>query len=106
MRHFTPLELKAYLSSSHSQPKLIDVREHWEFEICHIAHSELLPMATLFAEPHRLDKNQEIVLICHHGIRSYQAGLFLKSLGFNNIINLDGGVERWAQEVDPDMPHY
>ncbi|MCW9023517.1 MAG: rhodanese-like domain-containing protein [Gammaproteobacteria bacterium] len=106
MRQFSPTELREYLSSGNNQPQLVDVRETWEYEICHIANSELIPMANLFADPDQLDKNSEIVLICHHGIRSYHAGLFLRSQGFQELINLSGGVERWAQEVEPGMPRY
>ena len=106
MRNLTPTELREYLSSVRNLPRLIDVREDWEYAICHITNSELIPMANLFSNPQQLDKDIEYVLICHHGIRSYHAGLFLKSQGFKELINLSGGVERWAQEVEPDMPRY
>jgi len=45
-------------------------------------------------------------VICHHGIRSRMVGLYLENHGFSNIINLTGGVEAWAREVDPDMETY
>ena len=53
-----------------------------------------------------LDPEQEIVVICHHGIRSRQVGLFLEHQGFSNIINLEGGVEDWARQVEPEMKRY
>ena len=112
MRRISPTELKDYLQRCDIPPLLIDVRESWEYEICQLEHSILIPMGQLFSglaeveEMKQLDHTKEIVLICHHGIRSYQAGLFLKSRGFDRIINLEGGVERWAQEIDPNMAQY
>ena len=52
------------------------------------------------------NKVDEIVVICHHGVRSYHAAKFLESRGFTNVINLSGGVAAWANEVDPAMPRY
>ncbi len=54
----------------------------------------------------RLDREQETIVICHHGIRSRHIATFLESQNFTNIINLTGGVEAWADTVDPNMPRY
>lgn len=54
----------------------------------------------------QLDPRQEIVLICHHGIRSRQVGFYLEQNGFEKVINLEGGVEAWAQDIDPNMARY
>lgn len=87
---------------------LLDVREPWEFDRCHIAGSELIPMQQVphAVEQEQLDPNREIVVICHHGIRSRQVAYYLEHLGFTNLINLEGGVEAWAQDVDPTMERY
>ena len=53
-----------------------------------------------------LDKDAEIVVICHHGIRSRHIARYLESVGFTDLINLEGGVQAWHDEVDPDMPTY
>jgi rhodanese-related sulfurtransferase len=53
-----------------------------------------------------LNPNDEIVIICHHGRRSMQVGMFLERQGFSSLINLTGGVAAWADEVDPNMPRY
>jgi len=106
MQRFSPVELKDYLQGCEIPPLLIDVRESWEYDICRLENSILIPMRQLFSRPEQLDHTKEIVLICHHGIRSYQAGLFLKSRGFNRIINLEGGVARWAQDLDLNMAQY
>ena len=54
----------------------------------------------------KLDQAQEIVVICHHGIRSRQVAMFMEQYGFENIINLHGGINAWAREIDPTMPTY
>lgn len=107
MQHITANELKKWLSdSSREAPVLIDVREPWEFEICHIAPSELIPLKTLPTRYTEFKKEAPHVVICHHGNRSQQATLFLMNKGFSQVYNLSGGVEAWAQDVDPSMATY
>jgi rhodanese-related sulfurtransferase len=108
MQRLSPKQLVAYLRQSENPPLLLDVREPWEFARCHIAGSELIPMQQipLAAEQAELDPTREIVVICHHGIRSRQVAYYLEHLGFTKLINLEGGVEAWAQDVDPTMERY
>lgn len=110
MREYSALELKAHLDhcleNNVKQPLLLDVRQPWEFDICSIEGSELVPMAQIPQHMNSLDNAQEIVVICHHGIRSRQVGYYLEQVGFNNIINLSGGVAQWAKTVDNSMPTY
>lgn len=104
MRHFSPRELREHLDAH--QPFLLDVREPWEFAICHLDHSELMPMRQIPQRIHTLEKEQETVVICHHGVRSRIAGHYLEQAGFTNIINLAGGIDAWAKQVDPGMTTY
>ena len=108
MQRFSPKQLADHLRQSDKSPMLLDVREPWEFDRCHIAGSELIPMQQVphAVEQEQLDPNREIVVICHHGIRSRQVAYYLEHLGFTNLINLEGGVEAWAQDVDPTMERY
>jgi rhodanese-related sulfurtransferase len=53
-----------------------------------------------------LKRDEDIVMVCHHGARSFQAGMFLEQMGFSSITNLQGGVAAWARDVDPAMPTY
>ena len=99
-------ELKAHLETCDEQPLLLDVRQPWEYEVCKIENSVLLPMSQITAEYNSLDFERETVVICHHGIRSRRVGRYLEEAGFSNIINLSGGVAQWAQTVDKDMPTY
>jgi rhodanese-related sulfurtransferase len=106
MREFSAQELKAHLETCDQQPLLLDVRQPWEFEVCKIENSVLLPMSQITTEYNTLDFDRETVVICHHGIRSRRVGRYLEQAGFSNIINLSGGVAQWAQTVDKDMPTY
>jgi rhodanese-related sulfurtransferase len=106
MREFSALELDAYLQSSAETPLLLDVRQPWEFDICRIDNSELIPMAQIPDRISSLDPTRETVVICRHGVRSRRVGLYLEQSGFSNVINLSGGVAQWAQTVDPQMPTY
>lgn len=105
MRQFRPAELAAYLRDGRT-PVLLDVREPWEWEICHLPGAILMPMRDLPARLAELNKHAETVVICHHGVRSYHAARYLETVGFDNVVNLSGGVAAWADEVDPKMPRY
>ena len=106
MRELTPDECKVHLEQTGSSTMLLDVREPWEFDICRIEGSRLLPMRQIHTAIERLERDRHTVVICHHGIRSRQVCLYLNQMGFNNVFNLIGGVQAWANEVDPNMPTY
>ena len=111
MREYNAQKLKAHLETSqlesgNEQPLLLDVRQPWEFDICKIADSVLIPMAQIPVEIDRLDATREIIVICHHGIRSRSVARYLERAGFDNIINLSGGVDEWAKTVDNQMATY
>ncbi|MDD5368356.1 MAG: molybdopterin-synthase adenylyltransferase MoeB [Anaerolineaceae bacterium] len=100
-----PRELAGRLTSG--EPiRLIDVREPVELEISQLPGAELIPLGDLAANLARLDSAQEMVLFCRSGSRSARALQLLVSAGFRKVKNLRGGINAWAQEVDPDMPVY
>jgi rhodanese-related sulfurtransferase len=104
MSAMSATEMAAYLQQA--SPLLLDVREPWEFEICHIEGSTNLPMGQIPQGFEDLPDSSEIVVICHHGVRSQQVIRFLQGQMTASLINLDGGVDAWAREVDRDMPLY
>ena len=97
-------ELYAYLQNT--KPLLIDVREPWEFDICQLVGSINIPMGQIPQHLETIRQAPEAVMICHHGIRSMNAIQYLLRQKIDRLINLDGGVDAWAREVDPDMPLY
>ena len=107
MKQLTAAELSAWLADAgREQPMLLDVREPWEFQTCRIAGSLHVPMNQVPARAGELDAEAEVVIVCHHGGRSMQVGLFLEKNGFSKVHNLIGGVDAWAKSVDPAMPLY
>jgi rhodanese-related sulfurtransferase len=107
MQQISALKLDEWLKDeTREKPFLLDVREAWEFEICHIHGSGLMPMSIVPQRFREMDSGTETVVICHHGVRSYEVALFLERQGFTKVINLHGGVEAWAQQTDPSMPTY
>lgn len=105
MKQIAVTEVKRWIGET-GPALLLDVREPWEFETCRIADSISMPMRGIPARHSELDRDQDIVMICHHGARSFQAGMFLEQMGFASITNLQGGVAAWARDVDPAMPTY
>ncbi|KTG16172.1 MULTISPECIES: rhodanese-like domain-containing protein [unclassified Guyparkeria] len=107
MRNITAKELATWLDDRASTaPVLLDVREPWEYQLCHIDGSRTMPMNTVPAHVEQLEPDRPIVCICHHGMRSMQVALFLEQQGFSDVINLTGGVDAWAAQVDSGMPTY
>ena len=85
---------------------LLDVREPHEFSMAKIEGSVLVPLGTLPYSLSQLNANEEIVALCHKGMRSADAVGFLLQQGFNNVKNLVGGIEAWSVEVDQTVPRY
>lgn len=106
MRQITPSELHKRLSEGETKPLLLDVREPGEFRYCHIAGSVNLPMTQVPGRCGELKRDDEIVVICHHGMRSSQVANFLIGQGYQDVSNLSGGVDAWARQVDTAMPVY
>jgi rhodanese-related sulfurtransferase len=104
VRRINAVQLAVQLE--HETPMLLDVREPWEFEICHIDGSVNIPMGQVSQQLEQLQTASEIVVICHHGIRSQQVIIFLQQQSVAALVNLDGGVDAWARTIDPDMPVY
>ncbi|MGM0677499.1 MAG: rhodanese-like domain-containing protein [Pseudomonadota bacterium] len=106
MQRLTANQLYDHLRSTQEPPRLIDVREHWEYEIVHLEGTQLFPLGQIHELEEALDPDEEVVLICHHGIRSLQVAHYLEHQGFTRVINLEGGIDAWARQVDPTLPTY
>ena len=85
---------------------LLDVREDNEFEFSHIKGSIHMPLNQIPQRLKELDFGSEYIVICHHGIRSQQAAVFLDHSGFNQIYNLSGGIDAWSVECDSTVLRY
>jgi rhodanese-related sulfurtransferase len=94
--------------ASEAPPRLIDVREPDEWEICRIPGAELLPMSQWpqLALTKLPDKSEPILLHCHHGGRSARATAWLLGQGYTNVKNVAGGIDAWSTEIDSSVPRY
>ena len=101
----TPTELKTRLDKG-ERLVLLDVREQWEFDLAKLNGSTLIPLATLPNSIGKLNRDSEIIAICHHGMRSADATNFLIQQGFANVKNLVGGIDAWSAQVDHSVPRY
>ena len=96
----------ADMRSSGKALTVLDVREARERDVCRLKGALHIPMAQISARTDDLPADQLLVVLCHHGVRSQMVVDFLRSAGFDNAVNLDGGIDAWACDVDPSMPRY
>jgi len=106
MRQLSVSQLKEWLESGEHMPVIVDVREPWEYAICHIEPSRLIPMREIPSRLNEIGQGDPVAVLCHHGIRSQKVAQFLEQRGFHNVYNVYGGIDAWAREIDPTMNHY
>ena len=88
--------------------RLVDVRDPDEFAYNQLPGAELIPLPTVptDAAAKLPDRDAEIIVYCHHGMRSMAAAQRLRALGYTNARSMAGGIDRWSQEIDPTVPRY
>ena len=101
----SPRELKRLLDEG-APIRVLDVRQPIEWEIVHIEGSTLIPREQLAAQLARFDRSEELVIVCRSGERSARIVLWLRESGFKRVRNLEGGVNAWAVEIEPQLPTY
>ena len=100
----TVQELKRRIDAGDA-PCVLDGREPWEHKIARIG-GQLIPMNEIPQRLSELDREREIVVHCHHGIRSQRVAEFLQQSGFTRVSNLSGGIDAWSLQIDPTVPKY
>ncbi len=101
----TPREADAALAKDKSI-LLIDVREPWEHQQARIEGSKLIPLREIPANLQQIETADNIILYCHHGMRSLDAAAWLRQQGVAGARSMSGGIDRWTTEVDPLVPRY
>ncbi len=101
----TPRDVKQRLDRGH-QFLLVDVREPWEHDICRIEGAKLIPLGSIPSSVQQLEAAEDVVLYCHHGLRSLDAAVWLRRQGVEGARSMAGGIERWSREVDSSIPRY
>ena len=97
-----------------TQPIVLDVRENWELQTASVQPDGFtllhIPMGQISARlselQDALDGDQPIACLCHHGIRSQRVASFLAQNGFSAVVNLQGGIQAWSNQLDTSVPHY
>lgn len=101
----TPDELKSLLECT-SDVVVLDVREAWEVQTASMGHHRHIPMGEVPARMGELERDKHIVVVCHHGVRSYNVTAWLRQQGFEKAQSLAGGIDRWARQIDSKVPVY
>jgi rhodanese-related sulfurtransferase len=101
----TPRQVKELLADG-AKVQFVDVREKWEHETARIEGSVLISMREIPSSLPHLAKVGEIVLFCHHGIRSLDAAAWLREQGVGRARSMSGGIDRWSAEIDSTVPRY
>jgi len=99
-------ELKERIDSRGHDFILLDVREPWELHICCLPNSVDIPMGQIPSRQDEIDQEQDIVILCHHGVRSQQVAYYLQNAGFETLYNLRGGISAWSREIDASLSTY
>jgi adenylyltransferase/sulfurtransferase len=100
-----PNELKQMIDSDRDFI-LLDVREEWEYQLVHIEGAVSIPLGELPRRSRELSPVDEIIVYCHHGMRSLDAAYLLQQLGFKSVLSVVGGIDKWASEVDRNLQRY
>jgi len=85
---------------------VLDIREPEELAVCIIDGSITIPMQRVPDALDGLPRETPLIIVCHHGVRSAMVTAFLRQNGFDNALNLAGGIDAWARHVEPDMARY
>ena len=102
----TPEQFAA-LRTGPNPPRLLDVRENWEYETAHLENSLLMPMGEVPSRAYNeLDPDEPVIVLCHHGARSLNVTMWLRQQGYEQAQSLAGGIEAWSRSVDPSIPQY
>ena len=96
----------ADMRSAGKRHTVLDVREARELDVCRLDGALHIPMAEVSARAEELPTDQLLVVVCHHGARSQMVVDFLRGAGFDNAVNLDGGIDAWACDIDQLLPRY
>lgn len=100
------VEALAGMRRSARPHRILDVREPWEVAVCSFADSLSIPMAQLPASLARVPREEDLIVVCHYGIRSLRVMAWLRENGFHRATSLQGGIDAWARRIDPSMATY
>jgi rhodanese-related sulfurtransferase len=115
MQSIQPAQIDQWIAQAQAEspsmtPIVLDVREPWELQTSSVKAEGFdllaMPMRSVPARYLELDRSQPIACLCHHGMRSAQVAHFLANHGFEQVVNIHGGINAWSAQRDPSIPLY
>jgi rhodanese-related sulfurtransferase len=100
-----PREVKDLLAQN-DKILFLDVREQWEYDTAHLQGSVLIPLREVPGNLQRIENSDQVIVFCHHGMRSLDAAAWLRTQGVESARSMTGGIDRWSTEIDPSVPRY
>lgn len=111
----TPRHVKALMDEGRIGPSgdtlLLDCRRQDEYDVSRMPHTVLIPMQEVDRRVDEIEtedggRDRQIIVHCHHGMRSMKVAATLRALGFTNVMSMAGGIELWSLDIDPSVPRY
>jgi rhodanese-related sulfurtransferase len=102
----TSVEALHALLTSGGEVQLVDVRDDWEIAVASLPGALHIPLPQLPAALDTLDAERPVVVLCHHGMRSLQAAIWLRQQGYETATSVTGGIDAWSRLIDPTVPTY
>ena len=106
MKNISPIELSNLINSNNNDYQLIDIRDDYEYDICCIG-GEKISMYSIIKNINKLSKSKKVIIYCRTGSRSSNIiDLIEKKFQYKNIYNLEGGIMKWMEDIDPTLEKY
>jgi rhodanese-related sulfurtransferase len=105
IKSISPVEAKKMIEKN-KVTKLIDVRENWEHNLVKLENSILIPLREFPSYIKKFSVDDSFLVYCHHGTRSFLACALMLQQGFENVYNLEGGINAWSIELDKSLKKY
>ena len=106
MKNISPKELRNLINSNNNDYQLIDIRDDYEYDICCIG-GEKISMYSIIKNINKLSKSKKVIIYCRTGSRSSNIiDLIEKKFRYKNIYNLEGGIMKWRDDIDPTLEEY
>jgi len=102
----SPREAADLLAASPADAVLLDCRQPEELALAKVPGSLDIPMREIPDRAAEFDRARDILVLCHHGVRSTQVAIYLSRLGFPRVASVEGGIAAWSADVDPSIPTY
>lgn len=106
----SPADLEAWLQARPGPAVVLDVREPWELQTASVKAQgfelRAIPMNDIPTRLAELDPAQPVAVLCHHGARSQRVATYLAQNGFDQVVNIAGGIDAWSAQRDPSVPRY